>query len=380
MTVHETAITSTFVKAAQEDAQDIFLIEGERPVFRVNGELNKQMTLPIWTSATFDCFIFKMFGATDETKQAGFFEDVLRKLGQAEHNTREGSFTSYDFNSIHGNSNLRCHMYTAHPKGNLRNTRDCQLVMNIRVIPQEIPTIEELNLPDISPIFKREHGLLLISGRSGDGKSTTMAAIVNEFNHQTDKSRIILTIEDPIEFVHTNHNAFIIQKRVGDNVVSYARATEDALREDAHIVVLGELRGEAEMRNAIRLAEVGKLVIATIHSNSVPDTVERYIGEFSGSGSDVKEQVRAQLMANLCGIIHQNLIVHEGEQYPFVSMCLVDSDESEKELRKLTTRESLEQHINNSENPYVLSRRDGFEYLKEIGVLDQEDYDKFFID
>lgn len=367
------AIAETFIKASRDDAQDIFLIEGERPIFRVSGALIKQLALPIWHQEVFDSFIFKLFGESDETRLEGYFEHVLKKLGRAE-GTGNG-FTSYDFNSVHGNSNLRCHMYTAHPKGDLRDRRSSQLIMNIRVIPQEIPAIEDLNLPDISPIFKREHGILLVSGRAGDGKSTTMAAIVNEFNHMTDKSRIILTVEDPIEFVHANRNAFIIQKRVGDNVSSYARATEDALREDADIVVLGELRGEAEMRNAIRLAEVGKLVIATIHSNSVPDTIERYIGEFSGED---KEQIRSRLLSNLCGVIHQNLIVKDGEQYPFVSMCLVDNEETAKRLREINSREGLEKLIRNSDSPYILSRQDGFDYLESIGVLTKDDHDQFF--
>lgn len=371
-------ISATFVNATQEDAQDIFLFEGERPVFRINGSLHKQLTLPIWTREVFDRFIYVMFNMNEGVVESGCFEEILRKLGKAEQ-AQAGSFSSYDFNSIHGNSNLRCHMYTAHPKGKLRDERECQLVMNIRVIPQEIPSIEELNLPDISPIFQRKHGLLLVAGRAGDGKSTTMAAIVNELNHLTDKSRIILTIEDPIEFVHTNHNAFILQKRVGDNVASYERATEDALREDADVVVIGELRTESAMRNAIRLAEVGKLVIATIHSNSVSDTPERILWEFSG-GDDVKDKVYSQIMSNLCGIIHQNLIVKDGEQYPFVSMCLASNDSVANDLRKIKNREEFEAYINSSESQYTLSRRDGFAYLKSIGVLSDDDSDKFFVE
>src|SRR5699024_11714640 len=107
--------------------------------------------------------------------------------------------------------------------------------------------------------------------------------------------RVITVIEDPIEFVHKSQNARIIQRRVGDNVPSYERATNDSLRESSDVVVLGELRSGEEMSNALRLAEVGKFVIATIHANSVPHTVDRLVGEFLNE----QEHYRTRLLENL---------------------------------------------------------------------------------
>lgn len=364
---YEADITKTFRDASKYGAQDIFLIEGERPAFRVKGVMSKMSNLPRWDIETFDVFILKivMQGKdVEEEEGKSAFERIVEKM--------DGS---HDFNISFGRNHLRCHMYSAFPKGTEASVmRKMQAVINIRVVPQEIPNMGTLNLPDISSIFSKKGGLMLVSGRTNDGKSTTVAAIVNEFNRMTDKHRIILTLEDPVEFVHKNHNSWVIQRRVGENVPTYAKGTEDALREEADIVFIGELRRAEEMHNALRLAEVGKIVVSTIHANSVADTIERYVNEFSG---DDQEKTRTRLTENLIGILHQNLISVAGEQYPLSSMLLIDNERVRNELRKSNDRTKLERMIAKSDVRYGMTRDEGFELLKERGILTENDRNKY---
>lgn len=367
---YEKIVLKTFQEAHINEAQDILLIEGERPAFRVKGIISKMSHLPIWTIEMFDAFLLMAFPGKDNSvdrdsriRAGGIFEEAVKK-----------SDGSHDFNLTYGVNHLRCHMYSAFPKGMIGGKiRGIQAVINVRVVPKEMPLLGNLNLPDISPIFQKRSGLLLVSGRANDGKSTTVAAIVNEFNRMTDRQRVILTLEDPVEFVHKNNNAWVIQRRVGENVPSYARATEDAMREDADIVVIGELRKAEEMHNALRLAEVGKLVISTIHANGIEDTIERYVSEFSG---DLQGQVRTRLKENLVGILHQNLIAVNNAQYPLASMMVIENEDAREILRQNGERGKLDKVIKKFGRCGV-SREDGFNDLKKKGILEESDRKKY---
>lgn len=353
-------VTKTFNLAHKLGAQDIFLFEGERPAFRVKGVKTTLHQLEPWSIRTFDRFLMMAFQRDEKTDGKIFDTIVAEQRG------------SYDFNLSMGQDYLRVHMYSAYPKGtDPEEFRNIQAVMNIRIVPNQVPELDDLNLPDITPIFKKKGGLLLVSGRTGEGKSTTVASIINRFNGMTDEHRIILTVEDPVEFVYTNANAWIIQRQVNKNVDSYANATEDALREDADIVVISELRTADEMHNALRLAEVGKLVVASLHANGVEHAVERYVNEFTGADRDI---TRARLMENLIGIIHQNLIQKDGEQYPLVSMLIVDNEEIREELRKNNGRGKLDKMVEAmNDTAYGMSRADGFDFLKKKGIVTEAD-------
>lgn len=358
--IYKKKIMKVFMETINRDAQDILLIEGERPSLRVKGRLIKMSGLEKWTIGVFDNFLSLVYGS----REKGLFDRIVYENGG-----------SLDFNLSMRDKNLRCHVYTAYPKNTGDVPRDVQAVITIRVVPKEMPSIDKLNLPDISTLFNKDKGgLFLVSGRTGDGKSTTVAGIVNEFNKKTDKNRIIVTIEDPVEFVHENRNAWVIQRRVGDDTESYERATADALREDADIVVIGELRTASEMQSALQLAMVGKLVIATIHSNGVVDTFERYVNAFAG---DMREQVRTSLVENLLGILHQNLLTLEDSQYPLTSLLMVANDDIRSELREQGTREKLEKMMRMGNKEFVQTREDGLDRLIAQGVIDKSDKYKY---
>lgn len=345
-------IVNTFKYVSINRAQDVFLIEGEYPAVQINGELIKVNELMRWTINEFNVFLSMMLGILND---GGVSRDLY-------YNRLQDTGGTLDVHADMGENNLRCHLYRSFPKYHGNGVRDFNAVMNIRVIPKKMPILDELNLPEIYEIFEKEHGLLLVSGRGNDGKSTTVASIINEFNNMSDKYRIILTIEEPVEFVHKNKKAWVIHKRVGngEDAIDFEQATEDAMRENTDIVVIQELRKAEEMHNALRLAEIGKLVISTIHANSVAGTIERFVNEFSGAE---KEQIRSRLLDNLLGIIHQNLIVYQGTQLPLVSMLLVTDMETRKALRECKTSYDIERMMENSDSINILTRSDGFDNL-----------------
>lgn len=363
-------IKKTFHQVHIMNAEDVFLQEGHKPALRVKGELQALNTLPSWNINEYNIFAAILRGEdiTSTRISRNYYINLLNKEGG-----------TLDLHADLEDTNLRCHLYTSFPTYDPDGTRTFNGVINIRVIPKKMPLLDNLNLPEIGSIFEQDSGLLLVSGQTRSGKSTTVAGIVNHFNHLTDKHRIILTIEEPVEFVHKKKNAWIIQRRVGEgtDADSYSKATEDAMREDTDIVVIQELRGREEMHNALRLAEVGKLVIATIHANSVEDTVERFVNEFPVSE---KEQVRSRLQTNLAGIIHQSLIISDkiGGQLPLVSMLLVANRKIREDLIKCRSREDIKKMINaysygDTEQTYIMDRSFGIMYLFQKGLVGKEE-------
>lgn len=174
----------------------------------------------------------------------------------------------------------------------------------IRLIPSEMPSIMELGLPKALETFAEfPRGLVLITGPTGSGKSTTLAAIVDRINRT--RKRHILTIEDPVEFVHSNKQSIINQREVGNDTKSFNEGLRNALRQDPDVILLGEMRDLETIRNALTAAETGHLVFATLHTQSVSETMARIIDVFPDG---TKDQIRAQLAATIQGIACQSLI------------------------------------------------------------------------
>jgi twitching motility protein PilT len=173
----------------------------------------------------------------------------------------------------------------------------------LRVIPERIPSFEELNLPEVMRDFcMLSKGLVVVTGPTGSGKSTTLAAMIDHINRV--RNEHIITIEDPIEFVHTPRNCVINQREVHRDTKSFAGALRAALREDPDIVLVGEIRDLETMENAIETAETGHLVFATLHTNTAATTVERMIDKFP---STRQNQIRSMLADTLKGVVAQTL-------------------------------------------------------------------------
>ncbi len=188
-------------------------------------------------------------------------------------------------------------------RGNVYKQRGC-VAMAIRQIPYEIVSIEKLGLPPIiNKLAERPRGLVLVTGPTGSGKSTTLAAMVDKVNRE--RKGHIITIEDPIEFIHRHQNCMINQREVGADTKTFTAALKYALRQDPDVILIGEMRDLETIAAALTIAETGHLVFATLHTNSAAESINRIIDAFP---SHQQAQIRAQLAFVLEGVVTQTLL------------------------------------------------------------------------
>lgn len=261
--------------AIQKQASDIY-ISSERPVIlRVNGILS-----PIQKGAIL---------SPDEAKSI-IFELLSKNKIDRFLKERELDF-SYDFD---GKARFRGNAFFQ--KG--------EISCSLRLIPNQIKTIDQLNLPSVLHKFAQaDQGFILVTGPAGQGKSTTLAALIDEINHT--KADHIITIEDPIEYIFQDDKSIVDQKEIGSDSLSFSSALRATLREDPDVIMVGEMRDVETMSTAITAAETGHLVLATLHTNSAPQTIFRIVDSFVASQ---QRQIRAQLAGSLLGIISQRLL------------------------------------------------------------------------
>jgi len=270
---------TTFLKfTLDNNASDLHLSGGNPPIIRIDGELQRIKT-DILTSETIRSLLFSVM---TEDNRVVYERDM-----------------ELDFAISFGNdARFRVNAFT--------NRAGSAAVF--RQIPSEMPTLEELDCP---PIFKRfaelEKGLILVTGPTGSGKSTTLAAMVNHIN--TNFQKHILTVEDPVEFFHHSKKSLVNHREVGSDTMSFARALKSALREDPDIILVGEMRDQETIGLALTAAETGHLVFGTLHYNTAAKTIDRIIDVFPGSEKDM---VRSMLSSSMEGIISQALLKKEG--------------------------------------------------------------------
>src|SRR4051812_23342868 len=173
-----------------------------------------------------------------------------------------------------------------------------------RLIPQEIKTMEELNLPaSLHTLTEKPRGIVLVTGPTGSGKSTTLAAVIDEINRT--RAEHILTVEDPIEFVHRHKRCIVNQREIGPDAISFGEALKAALRQDPDVILVGEMRDLETISTALTAAETGHLVFGTLHTQSAPSTIDRIIDVFP---SEQQEQVRIMLAGSLQAVVTQALL------------------------------------------------------------------------
>jgi twitching motility protein PilT len=258
---------------------DLLLTAGMPPQIRAHGDLGAVAGYPVLTG--------------DDT------EALLAELLTAEQAAGWAAGHEYDFSfSWRGDARVR---------GNAFSQRG-QTAVALRIIPREIPTMAQLGLPAVMGDFARRHqGLVLVTGPTGSGKSTTLAAVINQIN--IDRACHIITIEDPIEYVHEHRRSAVNQREVGSDTASFPDALRSALREDPDVLLVGEMRDLESIRFALTIAETGHLVFATLHTNDTAQSLARIIDVFP---AEQQAQVRVQLAAALTGIVYQRLIPRIG--------------------------------------------------------------------
>jgi len=259
----------------EQDASDLHITAGERPKLRVDGFITNSRVEAILNPK--DTLQLAYSILTEQQKKRFETEDEL------------------DFSF--GIQNL------ARFRGNAFKQRGCVSLV-IRQIPFQVKTFEQLQLPPIvAKLAEKPRGLVLVTGPTGAGKSTTLAAMVDKINREW-KGHII-TVEDPIEFIHRHQQCIVNQREVGTDTKSFASALKYALREDPDVVLIGEMRDLETIQAGLTIAETGHLAFATLHTNSAAETINRIIDVFP---SHQQSQVRAQLAFVLEGIITQTLL------------------------------------------------------------------------
>lgn len=223
-------------------------------------------------------------------------QDIARRLMSKEQWTTFQKDGELDFSySIPGFSRFRVNAY--YQRG--------AISLALRVIPTKIPTIDELGLPEVlKKLALQQRGLVLCAGPTGSGKSTTLAAMINEINER--RSCHVLTLEDPIEYLHTHKKSVVHQREVGIDTRSFAKGLRAALRQDPDVILVGEMRDLETISIALEASETGHLVLATLHTNDASKTVDRIIDVFPAHQQ--QQQVRIQLSSTLNGIIAQQLL------------------------------------------------------------------------
>jgi twitching motility protein PilT len=267
-------LTDLLIFTRKNNASDLHLSTQSPPILRINGEMVPYKTDPL----TSDDIKQMLFSIMTQQQRSDYERDL--ELDFAISFGENMRFRVNAFNTLKG------------PAGVLRH------------IPNHIQTLDELKSPELlKRLSMLGKGLILVTGPTGSGKSTTLAAMVEYINDNSGKH--IITIEDPVEFIHNSKKSLINQREVGSSTRSFSKALKSALREDPDVILVGELRDIETIQLALTAAETGHLVMATLHTNSAPKTIDRIIDVFP---SDDKEMIRAMLSVSLEAVITQALL------------------------------------------------------------------------
>jgi twitching motility protein PilT len=269
------SIDTLLERVAAEDASDLHVTAGSPPVLRIRGRLTRLEEFEKFTPEQTRDLLYRIL-STEQQKRL----EVDRQLD-----------LSY---SVPGVARFRVNVYFQ---------RD-SLAAAFRLVPRLIKSAEELGLPEVLRELSLEpRGLVLVTGPTGSGKSTTLATMIDHVNRT--RSLHIVTIEDPIEFLHQHKSSVVNQREVGADAKGFAEALRGALRQDPDVVLVGEMRDLETIATALTAAETGHLVLATLHTQSAPSTIDRIIDVFP---SAQQGQVRMQLAASLQGVVTQTLL------------------------------------------------------------------------
>ncbi len=267
-------IQELFELVAKEKASDLLISAGAPPILRINGQLFRTRTESL---------------TPEQTRQLvyDFLTEDQRKYFE-EHKELDFSLAQGRRHRFRVNVYLQKQAVTA----------------ALRPIPEKIPSLEELGLPNsVKELAKARQGLILVTGPTGSGKTTTQAAFIDMINNE--RACHIITVEDPIEYVHTHKRSIVDQREVGEDTTSFARALKYVLRQDPDVILIGEMRDLETISAALTAAETGHLVLATLHTNEAIQTVDRIIDVFP---AEQQQQIRFQLSMVLLAILSQRLL------------------------------------------------------------------------
>jgi twitching motility protein PilT len=272
----ELEVNKLLMQALERGASDVHLVAGKPPTLRVDSQLIELKEYEVLSGATISSIVDVLLN------------DEARRKQYREEKELDFSFSFKD--------NIRFRVNAYYQKG--------FAAAALRLVPNKIKTVEELNLlPQLKNLINYAQGLVLVVGPTGHGKSTTLAALIDLINHS--RAEHIVTIEDPIEYVYIQDKSLINQREVGSDTKSFGRALRSVLREDADVVLVGEMRDLESIATTITIAETGHLVFATLHTNNASQTIDRIIDVFPAYQQN---QIRSQLASILVGVFSQRLL------------------------------------------------------------------------
>lgn len=267
-------IKELMIEAVNRDASDLHLTTGSKPIYRIHGQLEAYGEEKVFNY---------------ETEQ--YARELLTEGQWSEFLDKGEIDLSY---GIEGVSRYRINVF---------RQRDA-ISIALRVIPRDIPSLEELGVnPILSTFIDKPQGLILVTGPTGSGKSTTLASMLDLINRT--QSKHIITLEDPIEYLHRHKKSIINQREIGKDSQSFASALRTALRQDPDVILVGEMRDLETISTAITAAETGHIVFATLHTSDAPGSIDRIIDAFPVSQ---QTQIRLQLANVLVGVVSQRLL------------------------------------------------------------------------
>ncbi len=269
------SIDELLERMVEANASDLHVTTGTPPAIRVRGEVERLEGFDALTGEETQQLLYRILSSEQQK-----LLEINRQL---------------DFSySMPGLARFRVNVYFQRES----------IGAAFRLIPTELKTLEELGIPDsLHVLAEKPRGLVLVTGPTGSGKSTTLAAVIDEINRN--RSEHILTIEDPIEFLHRHKRCIVNQREIGPDATSFAEALKAALRQDPDVILVGEMRDLETISTALTAAETGHLVFGTLHTQSAPSTIDRIIDVFP---AEQQEQVRIQIANSLQGVVTQALL------------------------------------------------------------------------
>lgn len=323
---------------------DIHLIVDDFPVFRVNDKLYRFEEYPPVRKENLEILVSEIL--TEKEKE------ILMKKKELD----------FSFKDLGGN----CRVNIFYEKENL--------AFAIRIVNKEPLSLEELNLSaKINDFYEDTNGLIVVCGKSSSGKTSTVAAMIEKYNKE--KAYNIITIEDPIEYTYKNQKSIIRQREVGRDVKSYTDGIKSALRQNADVIMLGELKDTESIEMALLAAETGHIVLATLHSNGIIDSIDKMIGMFN---EDRKEYIQRLVASNLIGVIHQEFTEGvEGEEKIKVPICeIMYTNNGIQNLIKTGKISQISSFLDVSGRKGILNKQESIKELYRGKKLTPEQFEK----
>ena len=333
--------------AVENGASDIHLASNNLPSYRKNGKIMS----------------YKGTEILDEDTVMKYIDEVLEPADYLKFCNTGDIDSAYQFENL---ARFRVNAF--------KQRHGATLVM--RVIKMNPPKLGDLNLPQsIAKILNLQEGLVLVTGPTGSGKSTTLAALINEINHREELH--IITIEDPVEYMHSPAKCIINQREVGQDSETYSTALKSALREDPDIILMGEIRDLESMSIALRAAETGHLVFSTLHTESAAKTIDRLIDMFP---VERQKQALNQLSTTLKAVISQRLLPRSDRPGRIGAFEIMFVNSAIANLIREDKIPQIEQMISLNQQTGMITRKLSIENLLKRGLISKETADKYSYD